>query len=119
MPYFSFHQASRYIPLLLARLASKILTTLWMPKEAFIWLIWLVPQLIILLCPYNTIVDLIMNMTPEQRKELGINKTTLWYIRKNLWEGKKVKLLRSMQKYYNVHIFVINYTYLKFLVFQA
>jgi CRISPR-associated protein Cas1 len=31
-------------------------------------------------------------MTPEQRKELGINKSTLWYIRKNLREGKKVKL---------------------------
>jgi CRISPR-associated protein Cas1 len=29
---------------------------------------------------------------PEQRKELGINKSTLWYIRKNLREGKKVKL---------------------------
>ncbi len=31
-------------------------------------------------------------MTPEQRKELGINKSTLWYIQKNLREGKKVKL---------------------------
>jgi hypothetical protein len=31
-------------------------------------------------------------MMPEQRKELGINKSRLWYIRKNLREGKKVKL---------------------------
>jgi len=31
-------------------------------------------------------------MTPDQRKELGINKSTLWYIQKNLREGKKVKL---------------------------
>ncbi len=31
-------------------------------------------------------------MAPDQRKELGINKFTLWYIRKNLGEGKKVKL---------------------------
>lgn len=40
----------------------------------------------------NTTRDYIMNMTPEQRKELGINKSTLWYIQKNLREGKKVKL---------------------------
>ena len=31
-------------------------------------------------------------MTPEQRKELGINKSTLWYIPKNLCDGKKVML---------------------------
>ncbi len=36
--------------------------------------------------------EFILNMTPEQRKELGINKSTLLYIRKNLREGKKVKL---------------------------
>jgi CRISPR-associated protein Cas1 len=36
--------------------------------------------------------DKILNMTPEQRKELGINKSTLWYIQKNLRDGKKVKL---------------------------
>ena len=36
--------------------------------------------------------DFILNMTPEQRKELGINKSTLSYIQKNLRECKKVKL---------------------------
>jgi CRISPR-associated protein Cas1 len=36
--------------------------------------------------------EYILNMTPEQRKELGINKSTLWYIQKNIREGKKVKL---------------------------
>jgi len=30
----------------------------------------------------------ILNMTPEKRKQLGINKSTLWYIRKNLSEEK-------------------------------
>ncbi len=40
----------------------------------------------------NATKDYILNMTPEQRKELGINKSTLWYIQKNLREGKKVKL---------------------------
>ena len=40
----------------------------------------------------NATREYILNMTPEQRKELGINKSTLWYIQKNLREGKKVKL---------------------------
>ncbi|HTY91066.1 MAG TPA: hypothetical protein VMC84_07820 [Methanocella sp.] len=39
----------------------------------------------------------ILNMTPEQRKELGINKSTLWYIQKNLREGKKVKLYDNVK----------------------
>jgi CRISPR-associated protein Cas1 len=34
----------------------------------------------------------LLNMTPEQRRELGINKSTLWYIQKKLRDGKKVKL---------------------------
>jgi hypothetical protein len=32
----------------------------------------------------NTARDYILNMTPDQRKELCINKSTLWYIQKNL-----------------------------------
>lgn len=36
--------------------------------------------------------DKILKMTSEHRKELGINKSTLWQIQKNLREGKKVKL---------------------------
>ncbi len=31
-------------------------------------------------------------MKPDPRKALDINKSTLWYIQKNLREGKKVKL---------------------------
>ena len=33
-----------------------------------------------------------LNMTPEERKEIGINKSTLWYIKKNLSEGKTCKM---------------------------
>ncbi len=40
----------------------------------------------------NATREFILNMMPEQRKELDINKSTLWYIQKNLREGKKVKL---------------------------
>jgi len=36
--------------------------------------------------------DKILNMTPEIRKKLGINKSTLWYIKKNLIENKKSKI---------------------------
>jgi len=30
----------------------------------------------------------ILHMSPEQRKILGINKSTLWYQKRNLTEGK-------------------------------
>lgn len=36
--------------------------------------------------------DFLVNMTREQRKQLGINKSTLWYMRKNLREGKKINI---------------------------
>jgi CRISPR-associated protein Cas1 len=36
--------------------------------------------------------DALANMTPEERKKLGINKSTLWYIQKNIRDGKKIKL---------------------------
>jgi hypothetical protein len=36
-------------------------------------------------------------MTPQQRKELDINKSTLWYVQKNLREGKKVKLYDKVE----------------------
>jgi CRISPR-associated protein Cas1 len=45
----------------------------------------------------NATREYILNMTPEQRKELGINKSTLWYIQKNLREGKKVKLYEKVR----------------------
>ena len=34
----------------------------------------------------------ILNMTPQQRKEFGINKSTLWYLKNNLTKGKKVMI---------------------------
>jgi len=34
----------------------------------------------------------ISKMTPEQRKKLGINKSTLWYMKKNLKSGKNIKI---------------------------
>jgi len=38
----------------------------------------------------------ILNMTPEERKQLGINKSTLWHIRKNLSEGKPSKIYEKI-----------------------
>jgi len=29
----------------------------------------------------------VLKMNPDMRKELGINKSTLWYIKRNLSEG--------------------------------
>ncbi|MDH5431747.1 MAG: CRISPR-associated endonuclease Cas1 [Nitrosopumilus sp.] len=34
----------------------------------------------------------ILNMTPQQRKLSGINKSTLWYLKSNLTKGKKVMI---------------------------
>ncbi len=38
----------------------------------------------------------ILSMTPEKRKRLGINKSTLWHIRKNLYEGKTPKIYEKI-----------------------
>ena len=34
----------------------------------------------------------IMAITPEERKRLGINKSTLWYQKKKILKGKQIKL---------------------------
>jgi len=38
----------------------------------------------------------ILSMTPDERKKLGINKSTLWYLRKNLSEGKIPKIYQKV-----------------------
>ena len=38
----------------------------------------------------------VLNMTTDERKELGINKSTLWYIKKNLSEGKISKIYEKI-----------------------
>jgi CRISPR-associated protein Cas1 len=38
----------------------------------------------------------ILNMTSEERKQLGINKSTLWYIKKNLSEEKSSKIYKKI-----------------------
>ena len=40
--------------------------------------------------------DKILNMTVEERKELGINKSTLWHIRKNLSKGKTPRIYEKV-----------------------
>ncbi len=40
--------------------------------------------------------DKILNMTTEERKRLGINKSTLWHIKKNLSEGKTPKIYEKV-----------------------
>ena len=38
----------------------------------------------------------ILNLTTEERKRLGINKSTLWYMKKNLLEGKTTKIYEKV-----------------------
>jgi CRISPR-associated protein Cas1 len=42
--------------------------------------------------------DLLLKMTPDERKNLGINRNTLWYIKKNLKEGKKIELYDKVKR---------------------
>jgi CRISP-associated protein Cas1 len=36
--------------------------------------------------------DKIASMTPEERRKLGIKRNTLWYMKKNIKEGKRIKI---------------------------
>ncbi|HXG73358.1 MAG TPA: CRISPR-associated endonuclease Cas1 [Candidatus Nitrosotenuis sp.] len=38
----------------------------------------------------------ILKMSPSERKKLGINKSTLWYMKKNLKSGSKIKVYKKM-----------------------
>ena len=38
----------------------------------------------------------ILSMTQEERKRLGINKSTLWYIKKNLTDGSTSKIYEKI-----------------------
>jgi len=38
----------------------------------------------------------ILNMTQDERKRLGINKSTLWHIKRNLSEGKTPKIYQKV-----------------------
>ena len=37
----------------------------------------------------------IMSIDPQKRKELGINKSTLWYQQKKIKEGKEIKVYKK------------------------
>ena len=38
----------------------------------------------------------VLKMTAKERERLGINKSTLWYIKKNLSEGKTPKIYEKV-----------------------
>ena len=40
--------------------------------------------------------DKILSMTHDERKKLGINKSTLWHTKKNLLEGKTPKIYEKI-----------------------
>ena len=45
---------------------------------------------------YLSLKEKILKMTPEERKNLGINKSTLFYMKKNLQEGKNIKIYEKV-----------------------
>ena len=40
--------------------------------------------------------DKIMNMSNDKRKQLGINKSTLHYMKKNLQQNKRIKIYNKV-----------------------
>lgn len=38
----------------------------------------------------------LLRMTPDKRKQLGINKSTLWYLKKGLESGKKPRIYKKV-----------------------
>jgi len=40
--------------------------------------------------------DRILSITPEERKELGSRRNTLWYMKKNIKNGKKIKIYNKV-----------------------
>ena len=41
--------------------------------------------------------DKVMAITPNERKRLGINKSTLWYQQKHIREGRRIKIYRNVR----------------------
>ena len=55
-----------------------------------------IPQIMIHRKDVLDVKERILNMTSEQRKSLGINKSTLWYMKKNMESGKKTKIYNKV-----------------------
>jgi CRISPR-associated protein Cas1 len=45
----------------------------------------------------------ILSMSPEERRKLGINKSTLWYMKKNISDGKTRKIYSKVSSKLNVN----------------
>lgn len=52
----------------------------------------IIPKMKIERNDYLKLRERILSMTLDETKKLGINKSTLWYIKKNLSEGKTPKI---------------------------
>ena len=42
--------------------------------------------------------DKILKITPDERRKLGLRRNTLWYIQKNIRDGKKIKVYNKIKK---------------------
>ncbi len=51
-----------------------------------------IPEFMINRTDNTEIRNKVLSLTPEDRKRLGINKSTLWYMQKHIKEGKRIKV---------------------------
>ncbi|MGC8483953.1 MAG: hypothetical protein ACP5OE_09960 [Thermodesulfobium sp.] len=59
-----------------------------------------IPDIVISRNDYIEMRNKIMSIDPEKRKELKINKSTLWYQQKRIKEGKTIKMYgKTVNKY--------------------
>ncbi len=62
---------------------------------------FVIPELIIQREDTTKLREKILQLTPEDRKRLGINKSTLWYIKKNISDGKNSKIYSKILSKFN------------------
>jgi CRISPR-associated protein Cas1 len=57
---------------------------------------FVVPKLEIIRSDTIQLRERILSMTPDERRKLGINKSTLWYMKKNIQSGKTIKIYQKI-----------------------
>ncbi len=57
---------------------------------------FIIPNLMINRDDNNMLRNRILSLTPDQRRKLGINKSTLWYMKQNISDGKSIKIYDKM-----------------------
>jgi len=78
-------------------LVNSLLSIPRIMPEVWKWLEFSIPGIAIKRNDNSQVRDKIMSIDPEKRKELKINKSTLWYQQKRIKEGKTIKIYHKTE----------------------